>query len=243
MKLISIIIATYNADATLQRCLNSIIPQKTNDIELIIIDGGSKDHTVDIIRNCRFIDKYISEKDEGIYDAWNKGIRLSSGEWILFLGADDQLCSNCISKQLNYIESYPTDHLDIILAMAWLCDRQGHILRSMGKPYRWSHFRWQMNISHGSSLHNRKLFNELGGFDINFKICGDYEFLLRRPLHSAFINDHLIKMTEGGASTTFKARKEAFLARKKNESIPNVVNHLVYCREYFGFRIKHLFGK
>ena len=91
-KIISIIIATYNAEKTLKRCLNSIVSQKKDQLELLIIDGCSTDRTMDIVREfAESIDVIVSEVDKGIYDAWNKGIRLATGEWIMFLGADDYL--------------------------------------------------------------------------------------------------------------------------------------------------------
>ena len=75
MKKISIIIATYNAGNVLQRCLDSIRPQKLDEIELLIIDGNSKDDTMDIInKNSDIVDYWVSEPDRGIYDAWNKGM-------------------------------------------------------------------------------------------------------------------------------------------------------------------------
>ena len=97
-KKISIIIATFNASATIKRCLDSIVPQLTEECELVIIDGGSKDSTNEIIDS--YGDKiaiHVSEPDKGIYDAWNKGIRLSSGEWVAFIGADDVLLSGALN--------------------------------------------------------------------------------------------------------------------------------------------------
>ena len=92
MKKISIIIATYNAEKTLQRCFDSIRNQKNEKIELIVIDGNSNDNTLSIIEsNADIVDYYVSESDKGIYDAWNKGVKVSTGEWIEFLGADDKL--------------------------------------------------------------------------------------------------------------------------------------------------------
>jgi glycosyltransferase involved in cell wall biosynthesis len=90
--LISIVIVTYNASKYLQACLDSINKQSFKNIEILIIDGASKDSTVEIIKNNEArIDFWLSESDNGIYDAMNKGIRYSKGKWVLFLGADDLL--------------------------------------------------------------------------------------------------------------------------------------------------------
>ena len=99
---ISIIIATWNAEKTLRRCLDSIIPQLTDETELIIIDGGSKDSTNEIINSYgNNVAVHLSEPDKGVYDAWNKGIKTSHGEWIMFIGADDTLCPNAIQVYNN----------------------------------------------------------------------------------------------------------------------------------------------
>ena len=89
---VSIIIVTYNASNTLQRCLDSVFKQEYPNLELVIIDGESNDNTVEIIKaNKEKIHFWTSEKDEGIYDAMNKGLEKITGEWVYFLGADDQL--------------------------------------------------------------------------------------------------------------------------------------------------------
>ena len=103
-KLISIIIATYNAGSTLESCLKSIIAQKNDLIELLIIDGKSSDNTLKIVNAYRNqIDIFISEKDKGIYDAWNKGIVLANGQWIMFIGADDILYSDVLEGYIDFI--------------------------------------------------------------------------------------------------------------------------------------------
>ena len=106
---ISIIIATYNAGKTLARCLQSIREEKTNEIELLVIDGGSKDNTLDIINTYQdTIDYSCSEPDKGIYDAWNKGISHAKGDWMMFIGADDYLVGNALSDYLNKIVQLTT---------------------------------------------------------------------------------------------------------------------------------------
>lgn len=236
-KQISIIIATYNAEKTLNRCLNSIIQQKAEQIELIIVDGGSIDKTLDIIKeNGKYIDRYISEKDHGLYDAWNKGIKLSSGKWIEFLGSDDILLPGAINKLLIISKKYPD--VEIISGKAKLVDTHGVFIKDMGESYDAQVFKKRMNISHGSTLHNRKIFDEIGLFDINFKICGDYELLLRKTFSSKFINEYIIQMQTGGMSTTLKARKDAYRARKKNKVLSPFANWLMGCREFMGYIVK-----
>src|SRR2546426_834552 len=90
--LLSIVIVVYNAGSTLKHAIESVLNQTYKNIELIIIDGGSNDNTLQIINNYSSqIGYFISEKDNGIYDAMNKGILAAKGDWILFLGADDIL--------------------------------------------------------------------------------------------------------------------------------------------------------
>jgi glycosyltransferase involved in cell wall biosynthesis len=110
MPLISIIVATFNASKTLQKCIDSIAQQSFRDFELIIIDGKSNDGTLDVIsRNSEIIDYWVSEQDSGVYNAWNKGLDKATGDWICFIGADDYLwCTsalNDISFKLTTIAS------------------------------------------------------------------------------------------------------------------------------------------
>lgn len=93
MNMISIIIATYNSGKTLRRALDSVLNQSYQDWECIVVDGASKDNTIDIVKE--FVNKdsrfrYISEPDHGIYDAFNKGWKMANGEWMMYLGSDDE---------------------------------------------------------------------------------------------------------------------------------------------------------
>lgn len=239
-KQISIIIATFNAGKTLKRCLESIGNQKSEAIELLVIDGDSKDNTLQIIKDYgSVIDYYCSEKDEGLYDAWNKGIHKASGQWIMFLGADDILLEGALSKYLSWIIENDPKQIDIVSGKAKLVDNENMEVGDMGEPYDYNVFKYRFNISHGSTLHNKKMFKELGLFDINFKICGDYELLLRKPLKSAFIDDFFIRMQKGGMSMTLKARREPFYARKKNHVLPLWKNWLLREREIWGYVFKY----
>lgn len=102
---ISIVIATFNAAKTLERCLQSIVPQLTDATELVIVDGGSEDETLSIIKKYeQYVAYTVSEPDKGIYDAWNKGVKVAHGEWIMFIGADDILLPNALTLYLTKLK-------------------------------------------------------------------------------------------------------------------------------------------
>lgn len=237
MKKISIIIATYNAGMTLKRCFDSIRSQKNELIELIVIDGNSTDDTLSIIKcNADIVDYYVSEPDKGIYDAWNKGVKVSTGEWIEFLGADDKLLPNSLQFYLDFLKK--NDDLikyDIIVGRCWLVDNNGKRLRKYGDPYNWNVFKRYMKLSHGSSLQNRKLFEELGMFSLDYKICADYEFLLRKKLKAKFVNREILEMQIGGASDTIQGLIDSFRVKQARKVSPYFVNFYYLVKGILGF--------
>ena len=240
MKKISIIIATYNADKVLQRCLNSIRHQKTEGIELLIIDGNSKDKTMEIVNNNKdIIDYTVSEPDKGIYDAWNKGIKASSGEWIQFLGSDDMLLDGAIDFYLDYLNEEPgLDQCDIIFGRCWLVDEKGKRLRVMGDKYSWEQFRHYMRLSHGSALHSRNLFKEVGLFSLQFKICADYELLLRKKLNAKYADREVIAMQIGGMSNSVAGLIDTFRVKQYRKSASTVENVYYLIKGILGYYYK-----
>ncbi len=238
---ISIIIATYNASKTLKECLESIVPQLNSETELVVIDGGSKDTTLDIIRS--FGDKIaytVSEPDKGIYDAWNKGVAAAKGKWIGFIGADDILLPGAINAYLKVINSTSgIDAYDYICAHNEYVDFNGKLLKILGEAPRWSKMRNMMVAAHVASLHNkRNLFETIGGYDLQFKICADYDLLLRKKnkLKYIFIESHIARMKVGGMSFSTKAIIEVFKIRKKNKSVNPVLNALLFVRYWLAFK-------
>lgn len=243
MKKISIIIATYNAGKVLQRCLDSIRPQKSDGIELLIIDGNSKDNTMEIVNaNSDIIDFHVSKPDRGIYDAWNKGIKAATGEWILFLGADDQLMPNAISVYLEYLSVDLTDNVDIISAKAKMIDSKGNVVCVFGKRFVWDEFRKNMLFSHGTTLHASIFLKENGAFDLSYKICADYEYFMRNgnKIKSQFIDKVLIVFQAGGASATFAGQVETFKIRKKYHSVSTLLNIMLTFRRMCGIIYRNL---
>ena len=239
--IISIIIATWNAAKTLNRCLDSIVPQLTDETELILVDGGSKDDTNKIIDS--YGDKiavHVSEPDKGIYDAWNKGVSLSSGRWVGFIGADDILLPHAVDTYLKTLKSTDNvDTFDYICAHNEYADKDGKVIQVIGEPAEWKKMRKGMVAAHVASLHNkRNLFETIGGYDLQFHICADYDLLLRKrdKLKSLFIDNTIARMQTGGMSFSTAAIKEAYQIRRKNHSINMINNILMYMWDLLAFK-------
>lgn len=241
---ISIIIATYNAGKTLQRCLDSIAQQKTDDIELLVIDGNSKDDTIDIIkRNQTVIDQWVSEPDKGVYDAWNKGIKLAKGQWIQFLGADDMLLAGAMAFYLDYLKHEPElERCDIVFGQCWLMNEQGAKIRKFGDEYSWEQFRHFMRQSHGSALHNRHLFEEVGLFSLQFRICADYELLLRKKLNTKYVDREIFAMQIGGMSNSVAGLIDTFRVKQYRKSAPTICNIYYLVKGIIGYYFKKLYA-
>lgn len=242
MKEISIIIATFNAEQYIGRCLDSIVSQKNDNVELIIIDGQSKDNTVNIIKTFNnSVDIIVSEPDLGIYDAWNKGIKLASGKWIQFIGADDVLVSGAVDSFHNIINANnDRNDVDLISARCKYVKENGDFLRYYGETYTWGKFKRYMCIAHGASLHNKNLFNEVGTYNINFKICSDYELLLRKKssLQVLYIDTVILQMQTGGMSFSLNAIKETFKIRNYHQTVPLLYNIFIFIKGILVFLIR-----
>jgi glycosyltransferase involved in cell wall biosynthesis len=242
---ISIVIATYNATNTLRACLDSIAGQKSDDIEILVIDGASTDGTQNILSEyASVIDYCISEPDRGIYDAWNKGVTQAKGEWVLFIGADDVLEPDAMLTYISFLGKLRIQTFDYICAKNTYIDRSGRPIKVIGEPWVWSKFRSKMNLAHVASLHHISLFKEIGYFNLKFKIAGDYEFLLRKKdkLRCGFIDSCIARMATGGASYTFQALREAHEIRKMHSDRPAVVlliHHLWQICLFVSHRLLH----
>lgn len=198
---VSIITSTYNAGKTLSRLADSMRSQSLDNIEWIVIDGGSTDSTKEIIQsNSDIIKFWSSKKDSGIYEAWNKGLIQASGQFVGFLGADDQWASNESLAELYFL--CKTRKADFGSAKVDVIDSSGVILRQFGSPWSKNSMLNMDVVAHPGMLVSRSLFSSLGNFNQKFKIAGDYEWLLRIPQQSSnvFHDKVLVKMAAGGIS-------------------------------------------
>ena len=224
--LVTVIIAVYNAKATLRQCLDSVILQTYRELELIVVDGGSSDGTVDMLNEySQQISYWISEPDRGIYNAWNKAIAQAKGEWICFLGADDFLWDEQVLSQVALQLVRVPPEIGVAYGKICLLSNEGRVLYSIGEPWEEvrERFRQLMCIPHPATLQRRSLFTRRGCFDESFRIAGDYEWLLRelKDGDAYFIPDLVFAaMRQGGVSSdpanTLLGLKEVRLAQRKN---------------------------
>ena len=215
--LVTVITVVFNGDAYLEDTIKSVINQTYDNIEYIIIDGGSTDRTISIIKAYEDkIDYWLSERDNGIYNAFNKGIRLAQGEWISFLGADDTYLESAIMDYIKCLGN-DSDKINYISSKGELVDVHNRTIRIIGKPWLWKEFRSQMKLIHVGSLHNKKLFDRVGLYNEKYRVAGDYELLLRAKsdLNAIFMDKVTVKIMIGGVSHEFSglAYKEALIAK------------------------------
>ena len=224
--MITVIVAVFNGAKNLQRCIDSVAEQTYPYRELIVMDGGSVDATIEILKKSnREIAYWRSEPDRGISHAWNKALDYAQGQWMCFLGADDYFWRPDVLERIApCLEGlYPPTR--VAYGRVAVVTQQGDVLETVGRP--WSELRSSllqaMNISHQGVFHHRSLFEYRGRFDESFDIVGDYELLLRefKEVGPVFLPGVVVSgMQYGGLSTTLsfagKALGEFRRARRKN---------------------------
>jgi glycosyltransferase involved in cell wall biosynthesis len=177
---LSIIIATWQAGATLESCLKSIFDQVFEDWEVLIADGNSTDDTINVIHKyASRIAWWQSEDDGGIYDAWNKALINARGDYVCFLGADDAWSD---SRALSRLFAAMQDgDYDLITSRGRFVDSSSGKSFLFGSAWDYRRIGRRMIVCHPGLLHRRSLFRTYGLFDTRFRIAGDLDFLLRLP--------------------------------------------------------------
>jgi glycosyltransferase involved in cell wall biosynthesis len=201
VKLITIITASFNDAAGLNALAGYLRRENKNLFDWIVIDGGSSDNTADVAEaHNDLIDTFVSEPDYGVYDAWNKGIAQAKGQWILFLGCDDQLGSGWLDE----IAKAPTDY-DLIYGDLQLVSPD-HMKYRLKRFLDWDQAKNQlprrMCFPQSGMAHSNRLFKN-NVFDHSYRICGDWEFLIRaKPQHGKHVDRVQAIMTLGGLSSS-----------------------------------------
>jgi glycosyltransferase involved in cell wall biosynthesis len=204
---VSIITVVYNNEKTISHAVDSVLSQDYGDIEYIVVDGNSKDGTMDVLRGYgNRISKLISEKDKGLYDAMNKGIRAATGDVVGILNSDDFFYNNSIiSSIVAGFKKNPS--LDAVVGdIVFVKDDIEKVLRHYSsRKWQPRKFAWGYMPAHPSFFVKRELFEKLGYYKLDYKIAADYELLVRFLLVNKIKWEYLpvitTKMRMGGAST------------------------------------------
>ena len=228
---VTLITVCFNSAATLSTAIDSVLSQKGVDVEYIVVDGGSSDGTVDIVKEYAdktndqrlatndFNFRWLSEKDNGMYDAINKGIKMASGDIIGILNADDVLASDdTLAHIASAFESpevgRPKPAVDCVYADIRFV-REGNSVEALrnaptvrycsAKRWRPWMFRFAAMVPHPSFYVRRECFARFGGYSLDYRICADFELELRylylAKLRAAYLPECVVVMRMGGMST------------------------------------------
>lgn len=218
--LISIITVVYNGVIFIEQTIQSVINQKYKNYEYIIIDGGSVDGTLDVIRQYEdSIDYWLSEPDKGIYDAMNKAIELVNGDWVVFLNAGDQFSNNAVLQKVSYY--LEKGNADLFVGNYFNVSENTHI------EQKTTFFALTTKMICHQSIIYRSLCLKKLPFNTKYKICADFDQLMR------FLNDGI--MIE-------KIRLEFVLYHGDGVSIKQtharLTERLDIIKQHFGFALK-----
>lgn len=226
MPFFSIILPTYNAGSTIEAALDSIVSQTFRDFELIIVDGLSSDNTM-VLASLQATKtpgiKIICEADEGIYDAMNKGIQKAMGDWIYFIGADDELHSlDCLQKVYEFISAKDSGDIfygNVLISGDTNWAHDGHIYDGAFNLDKLI----ERNICHQSIFYNLDFIRkEVGIFNKKYPICADWDFNLRCWSKSEFVfMDIIIAQFNAGGESTITSEDTVF----SEELIPNILSY------------------
>lgn len=210
---ISVIMVSFNERVTISATCESIVSQRYENSEWIVVDGASTDGTLGILNSyAAMIDVFISEPDSGIYDAMNKGIQCAKGEYVIFMNAGDCFAGcdvlNTVSKQLK---------TDLVIGNLKLASSE--VVKKFPKVLPRDYLLKNM-LPHQSTFFRRGLFQEFGFFDTSFRIAGDYE-MFARLIQSGRVSYHSIDKTiaifdAGGVSSDKKMRQ---LRKRENHKV------------------------
>lgn len=214
---ISLVTVAYNAQNTIERCIASVLGQNFNNIQYIVIDGGSTDGTIQIINKYRDnISVFVSEPDDGVYDAMNKGIALADGDVIGTLNADDFLADDNILGHV--AEVFSQQDVSILYGNLDFIDPGEKVVRKWRSGrYKSGMFNWGWMPPHPTLYCRKTLFDTLGVYRLDYGSAADYELMLRfihaYKANVFYLNKIMVKMFIGGIS---------------NKNVTNRVKALLY---------------
>jgi glycosyltransferase involved in cell wall biosynthesis len=225
---VSIVTGTYNSAEFVKSCIESVNSQDYPDIEHIIIDGASKDNTVQIIKDSpNRVVKIVSEPDKGIYDAMNKGLKLATGDIVAILNSDDFYNSNQVISTV--VKLFKEKNLDCLYGNLFYVNQNNPdiVVRnwSTGEYNLKKGFKNGWHPAHPTFFVANKVYHSFGYFNLDFRIAADFELMLRfiekHKVKSDYLNQPIVRMRLGGESNKslkniMRGNKECIKAFKVN---------------------------
>jgi glycosyltransferase involved in cell wall biosynthesis len=228
---VSIVTVAYNAASTIKDTIESVLSQKGIDLEYIIVDGGSKDDTVQIIESFGDqIHKFISEPDKGIYDGMNKGVKMATGDVVGILNSDDfYMDENVLQKVISkFTEDIQAVYADLVYVDQFDTDK---ITRTwVSKKYEEDAFIKGWMPPHPTFFVRKEIYDKFGYYSLELRSAADYEFMLRvihkHKISMSYLPEVIVKMRAGGESNAsfknrLRANKEDRMAWKMNDLKPS----------------------
>lgn len=243
---ISLITATYNSAETLRDTMQSVLNQTFKNVDYIIVDGGSKDGTMDIVKEFEPLFEgrllWVSEPDKGIYDAMNKGVRMAQGDIVGILNSDDFFASDKVLETVNNaftknptIEGVYAD----VRYVDWK-DTNKTVRMFSGKDFKREKLCWGKMPPHPSFYVRRECYDKFGLYSLDYPICSDYDMFVKMiwegNINTLYINDVFVNMRSGGTSSNgIKVHKKIIKERMKcvrEHNLPS--NFFMQISRYFG---------
>lgn len=241
---ISIVTVSYNSEKTINDTIQSVLNQTYSNIEYIMVDGQSKDNTIAIIKESEKIFfekgkefKWIFEKDNGIYDAINKGIELATGDIVGILNSDDYYYDTDVIRDIASV--FENNEIDCIYGnLVYINPDSEKITRRWtSKDFVKGSFQKSWTPAHPTFYCKKEIYNQYGLYRTDFKIAADvelmYRYLEKKSVVSKYINRNIVTMRQGGVSSsglksTITITKEMKLAFKDNGGKFNLIKYLFY---------------
>lgn len=225
--LFSVIIPSYNCGPKLGATIESVLSQTPGLYEIIVIDGGSTDGTLDVIRKFERHLKYVSEPDRGLYDAMNKGVAMSAGKYVVILGGGDKLRDGALGRVAKLLPDEPS----FAYGDAYL-ERHGVL---MGGSMERADF-IRTNICHQAIFYERTVFELLGGFELKYKVYADWAFNMK-----CFADPRLLKVYLGTVVADFEGWGISDTQTDANfvKDFPTLIRKYVGLGHYLRYRIYH----
>ncbi|WP_171901004.1 glycosyltransferase family 2 protein [Glaciecola punicea] len=232
--LITVITVVFNGESFLEKAILSVINQTYDNVEYVIIDGGSTDNTLNIIRKYEhLIDYWVSEKDNGIYDAMNKGLQCSTGGYIGFLNSDDYMYSTSLESYANELSSFPADLY--FSSVDLVNEHEEYYARFQPiKHFFFANVLIRMPFAHQTVYLNKKVLKAEGGFNLNYKLSADFELvyrLLKKNYKTKNVNVVFGAFRDGGLSG------DIYASLKDSKLVVRDKTNLITSNIWYGYRI------